>query len=123
MSGDTEGITAISTNDIEAVIWDSLTVYITVIDPRINVNDNATIYVNATYDFDNALFNGTFTLNYTTYSHAAVGRWRYNVSSVAGGIHGITAIATNDVEAVRLSHITAYINSIIYYCDVCCDMG
>jgi len=84
-------------------VWnvvDSVTVNIAVADNRIDINTNATILVTGTYDFDSAVFDGSFTLNYTTYNHATVCRHNYTVSSISGDSRGITTISTNDEDYV-----------------------
>jgi hypothetical protein len=98
-SGDTYGITTISTNDETYCIWDSLTITITdPSDQRNNLNSNATgIIVAAIYDYDSTVFDGTFTLNDTTYQYATVGKRGYTVFSVSGDTYGITSISSNDV--------------------------
>ena len=97
-SGDTHGITVISTNDETYMIWDSITITITgPTDSRININANASgIVISAVYDYDSAVFDGTFTLNDTTYDYGVVGIYGYTVSSISGDAYGITAIGTND---------------------------
>ena len=97
------------TNQTVNVIVDSLTVDIVIGDGRININDNATINVSATYDYDATAFDGTFTLNYTTWVHATAIRRRYTVLSVTGDTHGITAISVNDIEAVIWDSLTVEI--------------
>jgi len=99
VSGDTYGITTISSNDVTYCIWDSLTITITdPADQRQNVNVNATgIVVSAVYDYDGLAFDGTLTLNNTQFNYTTAQRQAYAVQSVSGGIHGITEISTNDV--------------------------
>ena len=98
VSGDSYGISAISTNDVTYFIWDSIT--ISVADPsnqRININTAAAgIVASAVYDYDGAAFDGTLTLNNTqfTYSTAQI-QW-YTVDTASGDSYGITAIRLND---------------------------
>ncbi|OLS24478.1 MAG: hypothetical protein ThorAB25_23350, partial [Candidatus Thorarchaeota archaeon AB_25] len=98
VSGGTHGITAISTNDVTWCIWDSLTIIITdPADQRANINTNASgIVVTAVYDYDGSAFDGTLTLNNTQFSYSTAQKQGYTVDSVSGGLHGITAISTND---------------------------
>ncbi|NHI88883.1 MAG: hypothetical protein EAX87_05120, partial [Candidatus Thorarchaeota archaeon] len=100
-SGDSYGISAISTNDMTWCIWDSLT--ITISDPadqRIDVGSNATgIIVTAVYDYDGTPFDGTLTLNNTQFSYATAQIQWYTVSSASGGTHGITAVSVNDMTS------------------------
>jgi len=67
-------------------------------DSRINVGDEATgIRAIATYAYDGGQYDGTLTLNSTTFVHNTVGRWGYTVASALGDdSYGITAILTND---------------------------
>jgi len=98
ISGDTYGITSISSNDETWCVWDSLTITITdPADQRQNVNANASgIVVTAVYDYDSSSFDGTLTLNNTMFSYATAQKQSYTVDSVSGGTHSITAISTND---------------------------
>ncbi|MHA2395526.1 MAG: hypothetical protein ACXAC0_02390 [Candidatus Thorarchaeota archaeon] len=97
--GDTHGITAVNMNlhSLEQ-IWDSVTVSISdPIDQRISLDDNATgIVVTGVYDFDGQPFDGTFSLNDTTFSYSSVGRRGYTVLSISGDSFGITTISAND---------------------------
>ncbi|MBY8998416.1 MAG: hypothetical protein KGD60_11850, partial [Candidatus Thorarchaeota archaeon] len=109
ISGGTHGITWISTNDDTYHIWDSVT--ITIVGPtdnRQDVNANATgILVSAVYDYDGAVFDGSFTMNNTDYNgDGTVGRWGYTVSSVSGDTYGITTIGTNDETFIIWDSLT-----------------
>ena len=104
---DTYGITVISTNDIDYVIWDSLTVTITIGDSRIDAGSNASISVSGVYDYDGAAYDGTFTLNDTTYNHAVVDIYYYTATVGNGDdTYGITVISTNDVDYVIFDSIS-----------------
>jgi hypothetical protein len=101
VSGGTRSpVNQININDAHYVIWDSVTASIIVGDHRIDVNMNASISVAGIYDFDSSAYDGVFTLNYTTWSHAAVSRHNYTVASIAGDSFGITVISTNDEDYV-----------------------
>jgi hypothetical protein len=96
---DTYGITAISDNsDTTYMIWDSLT--ITADDPddqRIDINVNMTAMgFTAVYDYDGNTYDGTLTLNDTTYDYGVVGIYYYTISSVSGDTYDITTISSND---------------------------
>jgi len=80
------------------VVWDSLSINISgPMDQRIDIGSNASgIIVSATYDYDGTDFDGTLTLNDTTYNYNTVGRRGYTVSSASGDSYGITAISSND---------------------------
>jgi hypothetical protein len=81
------------------IIWDSLVISITSpTDQRINLNENATgISVSAIYSFDSTTFDGTIALNNTVFQYATVTRQYYTASSAIGGIHGISAISSNEM--------------------------
>ena len=118
--GGTHGITAIAANDETYAIWDSLTITITVSDSRINIGQNASIYVSAVYNYDQLTYDGTLVLNDTTYLFSSVGRHSYTVISASGDSHDITVIGTNDVESIiwdRL-RVTSYSVS-----DARCNVG
>ncbi|MFW9887592.1 MAG: hypothetical protein ACFFER_05380 [Candidatus Thorarchaeota archaeon] len=108
-SGDTYGISVIGINDEEYVIWDSLTVSVSVGDERINVGENASIIVSATYDYDGTEFDGFVILNDTNYLYYDVGRHSYAAASAFGDSHGINVIRTSDVESVIWDYIVAVI--------------
>ncbi|MFW9965404.1 MAG: hypothetical protein ACFFCX_17660, partial [Candidatus Sifarchaeia archaeon] len=65
---------------------------------RQNINANASgIIVSAVYDYDGAVFDGTFTLNNTDFDgDGTVAKWGYTVLSVSGDTNGITMISSND---------------------------
>ncbi|MHA1939420.1 MAG: hypothetical protein ACW97O_14510, partial [Candidatus Thorarchaeota archaeon] len=120
VNGDSHGIIAISVNDETYCIWDSLTITITIGDARIDVGENASIYVNAIYDYDGTGFDGSITLNDTDYQYSTVGRHAYTVSSVGGDTHGIDVIDTNDVEPVIWDRLLVTVYDVS---DDRCDVG
>jgi len=82
------------------VIWDMISVTITVDDRRIDVGTAASIVVSATYDYDGQLFDGILTLNDTIVMHNDVGRWNFTVISASGDSYGISLIGSNDEDYV-----------------------
>ena len=75
-------------------IWDSYTVSFIVDDNRININDNATVYYTVLSDYDGIIYDGTITLNYTTWEQPTVQRQGFTVSSLNGDdTYGITAFS------------------------------
>ena len=46
-----------------AMIWDSLRINISVLDDRVSINENATIWVSATFESDGSPFDGTLLLS------------------------------------------------------------
>ena len=112
VSGDSYGITSISSNDVTFCIWDSLTISITdPTDQRQNVNVNATgIVVSAIYDYDGAPFVGTLTLNNTQFSYSNAQIQWYTVDSVSDSAYGISAISANDVTYFIWDSLTVTIS-------------
>lgn len=99
-----------STSLTDTFITDSVTISITDPDQRININVNASgIVVTGVYDYDSETFDGTFTLNDTTFSFASVGKRGYTVSSISGDGFGVTEINTNDETYCIWDSLTAYI--------------
>jgi hypothetical protein len=92
-------VSLIGINDATYCIWDSLTVTITdPLDQRININTNASaIVVSAIYDYDGSPFDGSITLNNSQFLYGAAQIQYYTAQTVSGGVHGITAISSNDV--------------------------
>ena len=109
VSGDSYGITTISSNDETFMIWDSVTITITgPTDNRQNLNANASgIIISAAYDYDGAAFDGTFTLNNTDFDGDGTAvKWGYTVLSVSGDSFGITTISSNDETFMIWDSIT-----------------
>ena len=98
--GDTFGITVIKTNDADYIVWDALTVTIVVADNRINIGENATIWVSAIYAYDGTPYDGVITLNDTTYQYSTVGRRGYIAAFAIGGAHSITTIDSSSMNYV-----------------------
>ena len=99
ISGDTYGVTVISSNDETSMIWDSVSFTMTdPTDQRDNLNANATgIVVTIIYDYDSTAFDGSYPMNNTDYDGDGTAvRWNYTIESVSGGTHGITTISSSD---------------------------
>ena len=80
-------------------IWDSLTVTITnPTDQRINIGANATgMIVSAIWDYDSETYDGTLTLNDTTYDYGSVGIYYYTVTVGNGDdTYEITVVSSSD---------------------------
>ncbi|MHA1936563.1 MAG: hypothetical protein ACW97A_14945, partial [Candidatus Thorarchaeota archaeon] len=100
-SGNTHGIQNVNQNSqSQMVIWDKLTVTITIDDRRIDVGSTASIQASAVYDYDLQPFDGILTLNDTIHMHGDVGRWAYTVLSASGDSYGISLIGTNDEDYI-----------------------
>jgi hypothetical protein len=106
--GDSHGISAIGDNDELIIIWDSLTITLTIGDHHINVGDIASILVSAVYDYDGTPYDGGFTLNDTTFQYSTVGRRGYTVISASGDAYQIDAIGTNDAEGIIWDQLEVY---------------
>ena len=109
--GDSFEITVINTNDADYIIWDSVTVTIVVEDNRINVGENATIWLSANYTFDSTPYDGNITLNNTVYQYSTVGRRGYKASIASGGTHGVTVIGDSVEEFVIWDSLRVFVES------------
>jgi hypothetical protein len=113
------GITSVNQNSQSLnMIWDSLTITITVVDDRINIGSIASVIATAIYDYDSSAFDGTLQLNDTTFQQALPGRRGYTVNSASGGSHGITAIRQNMVVACIWDSLTVTITAVDYRINV-----
>jgi hypothetical protein len=78
------------------------------LDPRINIDDTATIDVELLYEYDlSPVINGSVTINGITATHQGSGTWRftdtkssvqlftYDAVAYSGGIHGLTQVNQN----------------------------
>ncbi|MFX1482859.1 MAG: hypothetical protein ACFFCP_06675 [Promethearchaeota archaeon] len=78
------------------------------LDPRINIDDTATIDVDLLYEYDlSPVINGSVTINGISATHLGSGTWRftdtkssvqlftYNAVTYSGGIHGLTQVNQN----------------------------
>ncbi|MFQ5711347.1 MAG: DUF3131 domain-containing protein [Candidatus Geothermarchaeales archaeon] len=90
------GLTAFTSNTIQ-VIFDRVSINLSVPDPRINVGETATIDVNAVYEYDGTIFDGEVVLNDTLTKNTA-GRYGYTVQSISGDAHGITIFESNAIS-------------------------
>jgi hypothetical protein len=116
--GDTFEITIINTNDADYIIWDSVTVTIVVEDNRINVGENATIWLSANYTFDSTPYDGNITLNNTVYQYSTVGRRGYKASIASGGTHGVTVIGYSVEEFVIWDSLQVFIVNYYPHLDI-----
>ena len=100
-SSNIHGIQEVNQNSqSQMIIWDMLTVTISVDDRRIDVGTAASMQVSAIYDYDGGLFDGILTLNDTITLHQDVGRWNFTVISASGDSYGISLIGSNDEDYV-----------------------
>ncbi|MHA2302306.1 MAG: hypothetical protein ACXACD_15270, partial [Candidatus Thorarchaeota archaeon] len=109
------GITAVNQDSqSQSIIWDSLTITITVSDSRINIGAIASIVPTAIYDYDNSAFDGTLQLNDTVFQQAFLGRRGYQVDSAFGDSHGISAIRQNMIVSCIWDSLTVSITAVDY---------
>jgi hypothetical protein len=92
-----------------SMIWDSLRVSLTVADDRINVAENATIWISAVYEFDDTPYDGIITLNSTIYQYSTVGRRGYIASFASGGIHDVTVIGYSEEKYVIWDSLRVFV--------------
>ena len=115
-TGNIHGIQEVNQNSqSQVVIWDLLTVTITVDDRRIDVDSTASIHASAVYDYDGQSFDGILTLNDTVNVHGDVGRWVFTVISASGDSYGISLIGSNDEDYViwdRLRILSYWIDEV-----------
>jgi hypothetical protein len=91
------GISALNAPGGASIIWDALSISITIIDDRINIGDTASVNAEATYIYDSTMYDGTLTLNDTVFVHGSAERYGYTVSTANGDdTYGITFIDVND---------------------------
>jgi len=109
-SGNTHGISAVDQNSqTQDVIWDRVQVQsYSVIDARVNVNDNVDVDATLYYDYDDsAVTDGTVTINGAPATYQGLGVWRitaseavvmsntYNTIASSGNSHGISTVDQN----------------------------
>lgn len=96
---DSLGISYIITDDETYCIWNGYIITLTDPSPQtVLVGRNASgIIVSAISAYDGQPFDGTITLNDTTFEYHTEGKRGYTVLSLSGGSLGISAIALNDV--------------------------
>ena len=93
---DTFGITVILNGGNQTFcIFDSIVAWVTpVTDQRIDISANATgMVLWGNYSYDGTAYDGTFSLNDTTYNHGTVGIYYYNITTANGDdTFGITVL-------------------------------
>ena len=99
MSDSNYGLTVFESN-IVYVIFDRVVITLSVSDNRINVGDNATININAVYDYDGSSFVGSITLNDTQTIKNNVGIYWFTVSSMTDNQYGLTVFTSNTIYVI-----------------------
>ena len=99
------GIESFSSN-VVYVIYDRINITLTVDDNRINIGENASIKIIATYEYDGSPLAGYVVLNDTTVKEV-VGLYWYGVSAVVDELYNISIYSVESVyvvfDAVRVS--------------------
>ncbi|MFX1543934.1 MAG: hypothetical protein ACFFCR_13085, partial [Promethearchaeota archaeon] len=112
-------ITAVNQNSqTQGIIWDSLTITITVGDNRIDIETIASVVPTAIYDYDGSSYDGTLQLNDTIFQQASAGRRGYTVDSAFGDSFGISAIRQNMIVSCVWDSLTVSISTIDHRIDV-----
>jgi hypothetical protein len=82
-------------------ISDRVTVTLTLTYTKIGVNQNCSgLIKGAIYAYDSSAFDGTVTLNSTTFSYASGCTHGFTATAVSGGAHGVTSFTTNSLTVI-----------------------
>jgi len=92
------GLKEFASNSVP-VIFDKVTITLAVNDDRIDVSSPASITKSGIYQYNNAIYDGTITLN-DTLTKTVVGKYGYTTQGISGDSHGITVFASNSVSVV-----------------------
>jgi hypothetical protein len=79
------------------VIFDRVNITLSIEDSRINIGENATISWSGIYEYDEAPFDGSMTLNNTQILYDTVGKRGYTVLSISDPTYGLTACTSNSI--------------------------
>jgi len=99
ISDPTYGLTVFESNSVFC-IFDRVSVTLSVSDARIDVGSAADLTWAAVYEYDNAVYDGTVTLNDTVLSKLTVGKYGYTVSSISGDTYGLSVFESNSVFCI-----------------------
>ena len=83
-------------SNVVSVVFDRISITLSVLDDRINIGETAYISAHGTYEYDGSAWHGTYTLN-DTLIKTDVGKFWYEVSSVTDVEYGITVFESNSV--------------------------
>jgi len=81
------------------IIFDKVSIAITISDNRVGVGALAPLSWTGVYRYDSSLFTGSVTYN-DTLTKTTVGKYGYKVASVSDPLHGIAAFDTNEVYCI-----------------------
>ena len=83
------GLTVFESNTIEC-IWDRVNITaFSAVDNTIKVGEEAQFIIEGVYEYDNAVWSGTYSLN-DTLSHSAIGKYGYRITSITDNNYGLT---------------------------------
>ena len=99
ISDPTYGLSVFESNSVYC-IFDRVSVTLSVSDARIDVGSAADLTWAAVYEYDNAVYDGTVTLNDTVLSKLTVGKYGYTVSSISGDTYGLSVFESNSVFCI-----------------------
>jgi len=84
------GLTVFESNTIECV-WDRVNITaFSAVDNTIKVGEEAQFIIEGVYEYDNAVWSGTYSLN-DTLSHSAIGKYGYRITSITDDNYDLTA--------------------------------
>jgi hypothetical protein len=92
------GLTVFDSN-IVYVVFDRIQFILSAADDRIDVGSAASIDVNAYYEYDNAVFNGTYSFN-DTLTKNQVGKYYYTISSMIDNLYGLSVYQANTIYII-----------------------
>ncbi len=92
------------------IIFDKVTVQISIAESRINVNDSVQISWRGWYQYDMEPFEGTIFLN-DSLTKNSVGKYGYKAASIIDDKYGITVFDTNEVSCI-FDRITTRIETV-----------
>jgi len=93
------GLTAFTSNSIY-IIFDRISITLSVEDSRIDVGTMASIVWTGFYEYDLTTFSGAVTLNDTSFIKTTVGRYDYTTQSVTDPLYGLTSFTSNEVYCI-----------------------
>ena len=116
-SGNAYDLTVEDNTVTQLVIWDAIGIYMWIDDGRDNIDDNIIVYAWLTYMYDMTnVTDGTVLLNGTGMSYGSsiwslartqstAGLYAYNITTISGNTHGITAIGMNVFDDTSTTYV------------------
>jgi hypothetical protein len=92
-------LTKFTSNSIY-IIFDRVSVTLSVEDSRIDIGSMASIVWTGFYEYDSTAFTGTVTLNDTGLTKTTVGRYGFTTQSVTDPLYGLTNFTSNEVYCI-----------------------